>query len=159
MREKIIQLRLEIDALSQVMEIWFDAELENIGVYSHLYGAKQSLLFAKAWLGKALGSLGQPSPYSKDGSRKTVADIEPTAERASKSHRALDGTEPDVESIDKARVVIAEYIDRGLEIYEININPATDIPTVVGMNVHTHLCEARFHLGFVLEAMREAEDG
>ena len=90
---KIKKLRVEIDGLYQLTK-----ELKPLSTRVHNYGdhtfkvvdmssnskeieeAAKSLLLAKAWLGKLLQDLGDSTPYTPG--KKTVADIEPTAEPA-----------------------------------------------------------------------------
>ncbi len=86
MKEQIKNLRVKIDGLSQLTK-----ELKpimNIHVRDNkktntkeIEKAYDSLILAKAWLGKVLGELGEETPYKNDGNRKRVEDIEPTADK------------------------------------------------------------------------------
>ena len=86
MKEQIKTLRLEIDGLSQLVnnlkplryiESYKDYKDSNSNEISKAY---DSLILAKAWLGKLLQELGESTPYANDGNRKDVKDIEPAAD-------------------------------------------------------------------------------
>ena len=83
MQQKIKELRVEIDGLSQLVK-GLKPLMANGEIPCHSYETREaydSLMLAKAWLGKILGELGSPTPYQKDGNRHTVEDIEKTADR------------------------------------------------------------------------------
>ncbi len=151
-----------------------------------LYDCYNSLKLAKAWYGKMLGKIGTPSPYTNDGKRKDVSDIEPTADRTytnyseKLSEQGLDwgdmnhaqrvdwlrqqiGAElkncPDIAECYKKQVDVVEQQitiegkDLWMEEYE---KQTSKIPDLFGEGqlVYQYLCEARFHLGFELEQIR-----
>ena len=128
--------------------------------------AVDNLYLAKAWLGKVLGELGESTPYANDGKRKTVEDIEPTADTdlligkslkegwlvddnlevwAKKSHiEKVDWLREEIEKICKfeSRLhLMLRAIARTYFIYS-----------------HKHLCEAKFWLGFELQRIKEQEN-
>ena len=84
------ELRLDIDGLAQltgklksdvsitIFDSGFWRTTSLHGISKEIERTTQSLLLAKAWAGKALGIIGEPSPYQNDGNRKEVKDIEPT---------------------------------------------------------------------------------
>lgn len=85
----LIPYNLDIDAFIQkwkensnfMIPISLNKAIESIN--SHELGKSyDSLILAKAWLGKILGELGESTPYGNDGQRKTIEDIEPTADKA-----------------------------------------------------------------------------
>jgi len=88
MKEQIKELRVKIDGLSQLTKelkpLTFLSSVDNSRDYNspEIEKAYDSLILAKAWLGKVLGELGEATPYKNDGNRKTIGDIEPTADRA-----------------------------------------------------------------------------
>jgi len=166
MQEKIKSLRLEIDALAQLVNTMRGAILfrslltDGIAIKN----CQQSLLFSKAWLGKCMGALGVETPYKNDGHRKEVKDIEPTADRNSSIFgddlEKIDfETMNYVEKIDFCRQKINPIISRIENI--ISNDNITERPVgnllfnLAIMNSHQHLCESRFHLGFELEQIRE----
>ena len=127
-------------------------------IFREIEKAIDSLFLAKAWLGKVLGALGAESPYPKDGTRKTVKDIEPTADKAIESNPTKDGRvyeqRSHIEKVDWLRQEISEIIKLGEKLYENNINPTTKVSVLHANNIHTHLCEARFWLGFEFERIK-----
>jgi hypothetical protein len=95
MKEKIKELRVKIDGLSQLVEGLYGSQLYLMDIenkpkgmslqdytksYTEMYKCYDSLILAKAWLGKVLQELGESTPYVNDGSRKEVKDIEPAAD-------------------------------------------------------------------------------
>jgi hypothetical protein len=84
-KELIKELRVKIDGLSQLTKELkvllghaFDKP-EVHGISKETEKAYDSLILAKAWLGKVLEELGDKNPY-KSGN-KTVENVEPTDER------------------------------------------------------------------------------
>lgn len=166
MKEKIKDLRLQIDALAQIVGTMRGAHLVRTLITdgNNIKGCHGSLLFAKAWLGKTLGALGQETPYKNDGHRKTVADIEPTSDRNNHVfHDDLEKVEFEtstyIEKIDLLRQKIQIVCDR---IYNIidgsdgNYRPIGNLALNLSLqSSFNHICEARFHLGFELEMIRE----
>lgn len=146
----------------------------------HVTDAHRSLLLAKGWLGKLLGELGDKTPYTKDGQRKTIADVEPVADKMSTKGLNLfrkDGKilvfelGPDtqnkdikndvnpVERLDWLREEIQEQINNVRD-----MNPIKESTKVLQMsremsicrtNCWTCLAEAKMHLGFELSRIRD----
>jgi hypothetical protein len=118
----------------------------------------QSLLLSKAWLGKVLAELGSESPYQNDGARKTVGDIEPAADVHPEIVGESDKTY--IEKIDWLREEIKGIVKETEGIYYMD-----DLVTLrkVGkgyyhaVNAIRHLSEARFHLGFELQRIKESK--
>lgn len=121
--------------------------------------AMYDLYFAKFWCGKALGSLGTPSPYVNDGKRKEVADIEPTDSEADLSDyyvQPLDFEHKNhIEKVDWLRQEIQRLIDQWDLTYRNNLDPDGNVPGIIAQQIHVHLTEARGWLGFELERIRE----
>lgn len=154
MIEKIKELRGQIDGLAQLTkELTFDHNSKQIN------SAVDSLFLAKAWLGKMLGVLGNPSPYPKDGERKTVADIEPTADKAVSGSSDEWKLKSHIEKVDWLRQNIYKCSDEIVVLFDnigfMNLDAARIREAITFSN--KHLCEARFWLGFELERIREAE--
>lgn len=146
-------------------------EFTNKSTYStQIHKAVDSLYLAKAWLGKMLEELGIESPY-KSG-YKTKEDIEPTAD-VSKVEKLNDygsvsvGSDlllPNwsqmnhIEKVDLLRDNINRLIKETIEINNLLDNHKY-IPTgefaAARVNTHTHLCEARFWLGWELQKIKE----
>jgi hypothetical protein len=135
--------------------------------------ATDSLYLAKAWLGKVLGELGTESPYVNDGNRKDVTDIEPAADVNNEvpfgdSEGSLWRDKNHIEKVDWLRSSIEEIIKEVKEIptgsNQAGVNPDNTssikfVPfsrefAIARTNCYTHLCEARFWLGFELERVK-----
>jgi len=146
---KIKFIRVRIDSLAQLTERLGDPNLSR-----QLQMATDKLFFGKAWLGKLLGEIGVYSPYPNDGSRKTVADIEPTADHTKEVNVPASFTDgSQVEKVDFIRQEIGEMCS---VVFDIKAGGAMlshkgDIFTTES---YTALCEARFWLGFELERIR-----
>jgi len=123
--------------------------------------AYDSLIFAKAWLGKVMGELGVASPY-KSG-YKTKEDIEPTADVADKAlpdFLTIKGdfnTLNHIEKVDYLRVSIDDLVKavKNLNYTEMMGQPSREF-AIARTNSYNHLCEARFWLGFELQRIKEA---
>lgn len=126
-------IRTDLDGLSELI-----MSITDNGIRSdQTVKSKDSILLAKAWLGKVLESLNEPSPYKNDGRRKTISDIEPTAERTYTNyseHLKINWQE--------IKKITGEV---GSKTYE----------DIYQHNIFTHLSEARFWLGFELQRLRE----
>ena len=142
MKPEIHELRTRIDGLAGLVE--------SLGTASmNIYESRKSLLLAKAWLGKVLAELGEETPYKKDGNRKTVEDVEPTADKSKLDSIGIDWNEASlIEKIDWLREEISK-ID-GFDSKQMSgvAQEATN------MSVR-HLYEARFHLGFALSQLKD----
>lgn len=212
MKEKIKELRVRIDGLSQLVEgleqgikfmIDLSAKPENITVAEWLEIFKQTnflfvdgfndskaiyenveikechknLILAKAWLGKVLGELGENTPYSNDGKRKTVKDIEPAADKPvnvgnnigentwyngnfnateSKGDLIIEGKHwSDFNHIEKVDWLRQEIKNVQKEVHTVS-DCGTPISGLLAWNfIYQHLCEARFWLGFELQGIKE----
>ena len=200
MKEEIKQLRVKIDGLAQLTKGLepFGASLTGGGTNAaeidvarttkQIDVAKDSLYLAKAWLGKVLERLGEESPYPKDGTRKTVEDIEPTADTAVMNLQAASmpfkgedminwAEKLHIEKVDwlrqEIRNVIEEipdyqsYIDRRVdeEMKECKTKEdfatlGEDLPDIyLELDLaYKYLSEARFWLGFELERIKTKDD-
>jgi len=193
MVEEIKELRVKIDGLSQLVKELkplktIDVRLrdslihtfteEDLNNYEfvirgkvidasspELYKAYDSLILGKAWLGKVFGELGESTPYTNDGKRKTVEDIEPTADTVNVDYK--DGTS--ISSMSQISNVMdfesKTYIEKvdwlREEIKEINDKVKEQLHFVESERmlllerVEQHLSEARFWLGFELQHIKE----
>jgi len=152
MEKEIKDLRLHIDGLAQL--------ITNIEDSDEVLACKDSLFFSKAWLGKCLGALGTPSPYPKDGERKSVADIEPTADTVSHDvTKTATGWEEknNIEKIDWLRQEIGNILKEDYLISDA-YRPVSRTEAIARTNAYTELCEARFWLGFALEAIKKEHE-
>lgn len=175
MIEKIKELRIQIDGLAQLTkELIGDPPINEDKI---LFGkdfkgfpteetkkATDSLLLAKAWLGKVLGELGSKNPY-KSG-YKTKEDIEPTAD----VNQDIHGYNLDVvhfedknhiEKVDWLRSEIQKIIDEtGEFLAKANIENPLLLNSInaIGSIVLQHICEARFWLGFELQRIKEQKN-
>ncbi len=172
MEAQIKSNRTRIDGLAQLTgSLWQvhhrpkknpvpgESDYDRIKYLSKELGeAKDSLFFAKAWLGKALGALGTESPYANDGNRHSVADIEPAADTL-KNTMDLTGSDwgtNHIEKVDWLRQQIGEICR---EVLPMNPNGTWRREYLYINHAHTHLCEARFWLGFELERIKKEENG
>ncbi len=125
----------------------------------------KSLILAKAWLDKMLGELGSETPYTNDGSRKEVKDIESPADVNSyyledfrikytntTSNYSKNWQERNyIEKID--------YLRQEIQQLNNNIGVNRDVPFKQWMMCeeysNKYLSEARFWLGFELQRIKE----
>lgn len=138
--------------------------------------ATDSLYLSKAWLGKVLGELGEDSPYSKDGTRKTVEDIEETADTyLTKTAENLKKSNYDnvpvrpiywhediiqnrfqnwnhIQKVDWLRQEIQNIIE---EVKQLHTGGISIEYSIARTNSYNYLCESRFQLGFELERIKE----
>ncbi len=179
MVKEIKELRVQIDGLAQLTKELKPLENcilidERVGINANskqINKATDSLFLAKAWLGKVLGEIGEDSPYPKDGKRKTVKDIEPTAEQSDISNPNVTIEEPKfldgklmkkyvtswselnhIEKVDWLRQEIQKVSNDYENLW------FTEHENLLGflyIVVHQHLSEARDWLVFELERIRE----
>ncbi len=186
MKESIKNLRVKIDGLSQlVKELKPYKDLDAVRLLPSLNSHEiekcyDSLVLAKAWLGKVLGELGIESPYVNDGNRKTVEDIEPAADTSklefSKTTSAaimnniiapqwgdynyiqkVDWLREEIETVNiLCHNTIREYISHTILTA---VEGKNSMPTIQLCNcadiVKIHLTEARFWLGFELSRCKK----
>lgn len=176
MEQQIKNMRVRIDALSQLAmnvllsyPVKFPTKENKLREYEfskELQHAYDDLILAKAWLGKVLEFIGTESPYKNDGKRKTVADIEPTADQGV----YIDPYSPDyltnsgviwheataIEKIDFIRQRIKEKIENP-ETMMLESDHKYFNEILSCLNHHSrHLNEARFWLGFELQRIRDS---
>lgn len=160
---EIKELRVKIDALAQLTkEMLVVQGIDRYGIELKFQPVEigetyKSLLLAKAWLGKVLGELGETTPYTNDGQRKTVEEIEPVADNYLTQDRfkvpeliqvGNNKTFNDlnyIEKVDWLREEIKSLIEKVKEIINVFI-----CDKIYYDNIVTHLTEARFWLGFEL---------
>ena len=176
MKKQIHELRTRIDGLAQLVKSLYpciipiemiqympDSMLNtNMESVFNLRDCYKSILLAKAWLGKVLAELGEKTPYKNDGTLKTVDDIEPTADSSSGEGLFKDDFQllwwknelNYIEKIDWLREEIKKT--KGLIDDLADDDRWYDIADILE-SVETHLIEARFHLGFELQRLKEHE--
>lgn len=120
--------------------------------------AYDSLILGKAWLGKMLGELGEETPYKNDGDRTTVADIEPTSNKAL-NYAPIDTTVycelSNISKIDMLREEIGKYISE-VKVLDRNVPRIDNREVAIARtNAYNCLCEARMWLGFELSRIRD----
>lgn len=150
MEEAIKVIRLRIDSLAQLT-----GGLANPNLSRQLQKSVDALFLSKAWLGKMLGELNVDSPYQNEGNRKTVDDIEPTADRVKEvniSAEFSNGTQ--IEKIDFLRQQIGDTCQAVFSLKEGDAMLSFK-NNIFSTSSYTALCEARFELGFELERIRE----
>jgi hypothetical protein len=173
MKEQIKELRVKIDGLSQLTKelkvllgYAFD-ESEVYGISKETEKAYDSLILAKAWLGKVLQELGESTPYANDGNRKTVEDIEPAADKP--NYIITKNIDTGCYDWDKGmnHIEKVDWLRQEIDIITAEVQGAfirgyveklvTDIDRVHLLNkiIYQHLSEARFWLGFELQRIKE----
>ena len=137
----------------------------------------KSLKLAKCWLGKSLGELGSESPYQNDGKRSSIEDIEPSAdiflkdltvngEQAIPNHYGGTGEKPikwnetnHIEKVDWLRERVKDILKKPIKIpvNHLNLDPSNincdRLTNSIELSCN-HFSEARFHLGFELERIK-----
>lgn len=196
MIEKIKALRVQIDGLAQLTKglkpndaLWGDPKVapENAAFKWIMVNSKEinqahdSLILAKAWLGKILGELGNPTPYQNDGKRTDVNSIEPTADTAkfdvltekgeimpinkdgyhignfaNLNHiEKVDWLRQEIEKISKNELSSGDMTEE--EHQYIKDNPDCGKLYFYETMYQQYLTEARFWLGFELQRIREEQ--
>lgn len=168
MQEEVKQLRVSIDGLAKLISglkpipvcNFSNNVIEKFSKTKYIASkeitkAFNSLILAKAWLGKVLQELGTESPY-KSG-YKTKDDIQPTADVANHNDKVsniyhLNWKEMNhIEKVDWLRACIEDEIK---EIKDLDFNALENFLSrefsIARTNSYTYLCEAKFHLGFEL---------
>ena len=189
MKEQIVELRIKIDGLSQLieglvpktqaidflacprleeelLEAWIE-RAKSVGAYKEslfsnskeVQKAYDSLILAKAWLGKILGELGEATPYVNDGKRKEVGDIEPTADSLPIVNTAhFWDTLNHIQKVDWLRQEIEKIVNQVSSIGNPPNPPMLNREaSIARTNSYNHLCEARFWLGFELGRIRNGQ--
>lgn len=178
MVNEIKNLRVKIDGLARLTKElkpikFLDNELEAMswpkdlaaGNPKEIEEAVDNLYLAKAWLGKILQELDVPTPYKNDGNRKTVEDIEPTADE-DKGNNTLVGYNHlngvfqwsklnHIEKVDWLRQEIQGLVDT-VKSPDFASSFSTRELAIARTNAYNYLCEARFWLGFELQRIRES---
>lgn len=190
MIQEVKQLRVKIDGISQLVKVLEPLREERFkGVYdpdsntliSEIHGrnyrinspeidkAYDSLILAKAWLGKVLGQLGEATPYKNDGYRNQVSDIEETADQGEiplaypviqvNHTKPIGASTREMNHIEKAdwlREEIKTIIDEDLMMLVGRFSETpSGRPKMYYEFIYKHLSEARFWLGFELQRIRE----
>ena len=153
----------EFKKVGKVISVSITPQIEYKGGLSFLAETYKSLLLAKAWLGKVLSEIGEETPYKNDGNRKTVEDIEPTADKFNKNALLLFfknwiRVEKEwnqftyIEKIDwlreKIKILKVDFNDFVCDIEFADYDETFDI-------AQNHLTESRFFLGFELQRLKE----
>jgi hypothetical protein len=147
-KEQIKELRVKIDGLAQLVKT---SNTECVGGSKEMDRCYDSLIFAKAWLGKVLQELNESTPYANDGNRKTVKDIEPTADVQVWTY-FNDGFKDKnhIEKVDWLRQEIQTVYKQWESMFLIKSKMSTVL------SFEQHIQEARFWLGFELQRIRES---
>ena len=184
MKEQLKGLRVKVDGVAQLCKELKPFEHKNIPIEQAFSGtgeliravylktnskeiekAVDSLYLGKAWLGKLMGELGNENPYGSG--YKTKEDIVPTQDVAKKEDNG-DCIYPflitvkeyenknHIEKVDYLRTEIEKLVVEIKEIpNEFNLKfPFSKEFAIARTNCYTHLCEARFNLGFELERLK-----
>ncbi len=150
-----------------------DVEFQPIPHITNLDKCYDSLMLAKCWNGKLLGELGEESPYKNDGKRKTVEDIEDATDKSLPIELKvqINETKPIgsstrdmnyIEKIDWLREEIKSILKDIPSVRDIiketqKPHPVDNIYLFQCLVIQ-HLSEARFHLGFELEKIKQIEE-
>jgi hypothetical protein len=169
MQQKIRELRVEIDGLSQLvksLKVPTTFTVEDFGIIKskEIDKSYDSLILAKAWLGKILQQLGEPTPYKSDGNRHSKEDIESTADKSLPIELKvqLNETKPigasvrDMNHIEKVDWLRQEIQKLYLTFQNFDL---VDFDNIISKrikdNIYNYLSEARFFLGFELQRLKE----
>ena len=157
MKQQVKELRVKIDGLAQLVNGLSEQSEE-------IKDSVKSLFLAKAWLGRVLGGLGEGTPYSNDGKRKTVEDIEPAADRKKEVNEfmAYKGGTGERDYVDFNHIEkvdwLREEIQKASEEYkDLWFTKCGDLQGFLYSVVYQHLSEARIHLGFELGRVRDGD--
>ena len=151
MEQIIKNIRVSADTLSKNLLALRTCQIPSCLCESQskeIVNCKNSILLGKAWLGKMLGELGTPSPYQNEGKRKTVRDIEPTADTG--KFEKITGKN-EIELIDLFRNHLESII---VSVKDIDTKSTREF-AIARTNAYTHFCEAKFWLGFDLQRIKE----
>lgn len=169
MKEQIKDLRIKIDALAQLTKElkpvstskWVNPNEYYIFMDNsqEINKATDSLYLAKAWLGKVLGELGNENPYGSGYKTKEdivfTQDVHQDIDRF--TIREMAGEDiiwkkaSHIEKVDWLRTEIGKFSEEIINLKDITHTINCLIATT---NCYTHLCEARFWLGFELERIK-----
>ncbi len=173
---KTTKVRINIDRIAQLVKElkpittyneWPDGTgmSVNASASTQTTDAHKSLILAKAWAGKLLAIIGSESPYKNDGNRTDKESIEPTAEKADvrDAKGTVYGQKNNIEKVDYLRQCIQREIDY-LPVIQSSFEElpgkgfSRKVEFVKTMDwIQRHLCEAKFHLGFELQRIKEEE--
>jgi hypothetical protein len=151
MIEKIKEIRVDIDALIQVTQKYLEDWQPNV------VEANKSLVLGKMWLGKALGAMGDESPYKQDNDVSNNK-IDDRADEAAIFGDLYD----DIDMTDT--VILAKRVRQEIEnvITKLGLNFSfNNTSTDMGMYVNEsriNLCEARMWLGEYLNYLKQRQD-
>lgn len=146
MKDQIKELIPQVDALANAVK--------EVGLTSgELKNCHNALLFSKAWLGMTMGTLGESTPYKNDGKRETVADIEPTANKADFNIGLPAGEK--TKQIDFLREEIKNTLTKVEDVRGANANQYSSNGTIYMANCFSDLTRAKMWLGFELGRMRD----
>lgn len=126
--------------------------------------AAQYIKSAHRWIGKLLHYLGDTSPYGADGSRKTVDDIQPEADKSlpitlqvqtneSKPIGAAVRPFSNIETIDYLRVELQKIIDW----VELNSYNGREV-AICRTRIFTDLVDAKMMLGEELGRIKKSKN-
>lgn len=125
-----------------------------------LKSCEKNLLLAKAWTGKILGEMNDPSPYKNEGQRSEVQHIEPVdakVDTAPWKERNNWKAKSHIEQVESLRVLIQQALDFIQGFFP---DPKGEYKNprslaIARTEVETYLIEARFQLGFELHRIKE----
>lgn len=116
-----------------------------------------SLSLAKAWLGHALGALGEETPYKNDGKRTEAAHIEPADDQVDVKAWEERNNWSSFNHIEKVDFIREQIKDILFSITAKATAIENQMFHTCMFNSANQLTEARFHLGFELERIKIAQ--
>lgn len=154
MEQIIKNMRVSADTLSKNVRSLGSCLLPNCNCNSlskEVTNCQESILLGKAWLGIILSELGTNNPYKNEGFRKTVSDIEPTADTGvAVSYIGKNN----IEKID----IIRNDLKNIIEAIKLIESKSTKEFAIARTNAYNHFCEAKFWLGFELQRIKEESE-
>lgn len=150
-KNELKRLSQDIDALASVIKK--NGIIKDSG--KQMFGAFDNLTFAKAWLGKTLGELGDSTPYKNDGKRQDIKDIEPVANKANYSLEDEVKGFNHVQFVDFLRERIESITKELWDIKSANANQLSYKANIYTTECFTDLNRAKIWLGLELGRLRD----
>lgn len=150
-KNELKRLSQDIDALASIIKK--NGIIKDVA--KQMIGAFDSLTFAKAWLGKTLGELGDKYPYKNDGKRQEVKDIESVANKANYSLEDEVKGFNHVQFVDFLRERIESITKEVWELKSANVNQLSYKANIYTTECFADLNRAKIWLGLELGRLRD----
>ena len=154
-------LRFRLDGIAERLKIVGKSAEHYKPKEWRLYNSTQvvnaidSVLFAKAYIGKLLGDLGIPTPYQNDGKRKEIGDIEPAAHKHDEPITEEFLKLNYIEMIDTSREEIEVQCANIMKIKQNGSKVFSYVGNIYSTTAFERLTDAKIWLGFELGRLRD----